>query len=292
MSLEVRSVEDTALDAANAKCSAVSRGYYKDPYIEYFIPNKIQQLPPMNLGYYARGLAMMAAIMKFHRIHGSNIQIVILGGGYDTLFWRLRDMEVTCVRWYDLDLPFVVQRKGQVVANQIFQPLDNYYLLECDLGKPGNVEKVLNENNFDASIPTVFIDECTLIYVDPDAVDTILKFAASLPANGFISYGMIKPEDQFGQLMVQNFRKFGASLKSIEKYPSVKSYVDRFKNLGFSKVKVGDMNQCMNSVIHREDFIRIRRLEIQDDPDELSFMLAHYVLALGSSDDEFLTILK
>lgn len=289
---ELQSVEDTALDAANAKCSAVARGYYQDPYAEYFIPNKVQQLPPMNLGYYARTLAMQSAVLKFHHLHGSNIQVVVLGCGYDTMFWRLRDMEITFTRYYELDLPFVIQRKGQIIRNQVFQPIEYYYLLECDLGKPGNVEKILKENDFDPSIPAVFIDECTLIYVDPDSVDTILKFAASLPSNGFISYGMIKPEDQFGKMMVQNFRSFGAPLKCIDKYPSVQSYTDRFKNLGFVHVKVGDMNLCMNSVIPREDYIRIHRLEMQDDPDELSFMLSHYVLALGSSDEDFLTILK
>jgi [phosphatase 2A protein]-leucine-carboxy methyltransferase len=36
----------------------------------------------------------------------------------------------------------------------------------------------------------------------------------------------------------------------------------------------------------------VRKLEIQDDPDELAFMLAHYVLAIASTDEEFLSILS
>ena len=288
---ELNSVEDTAMDAANAKASAVSQGYYQDPYIEYFVPSQVRQLPPMNLGYFVRCLSMWDAVVKFHKVHGDSIQVVILGGGYDTLFWRLRDMKINVSHWYDIDLPYIVQKKGNVIQNEIFQPLDNYSLLECDLGKPGKLEEVLLANKFNKDAPTVFVDECTLIYVDPDAVDTIIKFAASLKASGFISYGMITPNDQFGKMMVQNFNSFGAPLKGINKYPTVKSHIDRFKNAGYQKVKAGDMNVAMRSVLSPEEHRRIRTLEMQDDPDELAFMLSHYVLALGSTDDEFLTIL-
>ncbi|OHT11652.1 Leucine carboxyl methyltransferase family protein [Tritrichomonas foetus] len=288
---ELNSVEDTAMDAANAKASAVSQGYYEDPYIEYFVPSRVRQLPPMNLGYFARMLSMYDAVVKFHKVHGDSIQVVILGGGYDTLFWRLRDLNINVARWFELDLPHVVQKKGYVLQNAIFEPLDNYVLAECDLGKVGQLEQVLAANKFNKDLPTVFVDECTLIYVDPDSVDDIIKFAASLSSSGFISYGMITPNDQFGKMMVQNFNSFGAPLKGIDRYPTVKSHIERFKNAGYQKVKAADMNVAMRSVLSPEENRRIHRLEMQDDPDELAFMLSHYVLALGSTDDEFLTIL-
>lgn len=288
---ELNSVEDTAMDAANAKASAVSQGYYEDQYIEYFVPNKVRQLPPMNLGYFARILSMKDAILKFHQVHGDKIQVVILGAGYDTLFWRLRDEDVNVAHWFDIDLPHVVQKKSYVLQNSIFEPLDNYSLLEADLGKVGQLQEVLEKNGFNADAPTVFVDECTLIYVDPDAVDAIIKFAASLKVSGFISYGMITPNDQFGKMMVQNFNSFGAPLKGINKYPTVKSHIERFKNAGYEKVKAANMNVAMKSVISPEENRRIHRLEMQDDPDELAFMLSHYVLAIASTNDEFLTIL-
>lgn len=288
---ELNSVEDTAMDAANAKASAVSQGYYEDPYIEYFVPNQVRQLPPMNLGYFARILSMRDAILKFHKVHGDSIQVVILGGGYDTLFWRLRDQGVNVQHWYDIDLPHVVEKKSYVLQNSIFEPLDNYSIFECDLGKSGQLEEVLTNNGFNRDAPTVFVDECTLIYVDPDAVDDIIKFAASLKSSGFISYGMIKPDDQFGKMMIQNFNSFGAPLKGINKYPTVQSHIDRFKKAGYGKVKSGDMNVAMRSVLTPEENRRIHRLEMQDDPDELAFMLSHYVLAIASTDDEFLTLL-
>jgi len=288
---ELNSVEDTALDAANAKCSAVAQGYYTDPYIEYFVPGSVRQLPPMNLGYFVRCLAMWEAVASFLRVHGDVIQVVVLGGGYDTLFWRLRDMKINVARWYDLDLPHVVQRKLPVLRHELFEPLDNYYCLECDLARPGLVETTLAAHGFDPAAPTAFIDECTLIYVDPDAVDSIISFAASLASSGFISYGMVRPDDPFGRMMVQNFKSFGAPLKGIDKYPTVESHRARFTSAGYAKVKAVEMNAAMDAVLAGAESVRVRRLEMQDDPEELAFMLSHYVLAVASTDDAFLAIL-
>jgi [phosphatase 2A protein]-leucine-carboxy methyltransferase len=289
---ELKSVEDTARDAANAKCSAVRQRYYADPYIQYFVGEQVRQIPPMNLGYFVRSLSMLAAIAKFHKSHGNSIQVVVLGCGYDTLFWRLRDAGVSVGRWFDVDLPHVVNRKSSVVfQNSLFDPLDNYALLECDMGQPNLLESVLKDNGFSVDVPTVFVDECTLIYVDPEAVDLIIQFAGRLKASGFISYGMIRPEDQFGKLMVKNFQSFGAPLKGIEKYPTVESHRTRFLNGGYTKVKAVDMDVAMKKLLTREENIRVHRLEIHDDPEELAYMLSHYVLAIASTDDEFLAIL-
>jgi [phosphatase 2A protein]-leucine-carboxy methyltransferase len=288
---ELNSVEDTALDAANAKSSAVHQGYYRDPYIDFFVGQTFRQIPPMNLGYFVRTLSMWNAITKFHTVHGDGIQVVVLGSGYDTLFWRLRDASVNVSRWFDVDLPHVVERKGPVLRNEIFHPLDKYCLIAINLATHGSLESGLLANGFSVDAPTVFVDECSLIYVDPAAVDAIIRFAASLKSSGFISYGMIKPEDKFGQLMVQNFKSIGAPLKGIGQYPSVESHRNRFIAGGYAKVKAVDMNAAMKAVLTWEDHIRVRRLEMQDDPDELAFMLAHYVLAIASTDDEFLSIL-
>lgn len=284
---ELGSVEDTAMDAANAKLSAVSRGYYSDPYIEYFVPSSQKQLPPMNLGYHVRCLSIFKAVTKFHEMHGDNMQVVILGAGYDTLFWRLRDLKINVKGWYDLDFPHVVNKKAKVLESSVFQPLDNYYLRVCDLSKPDEFKKVLADNGFQ-DIPTIFVDECTLIYVDPVAVDEIIKFAASLKSSAFISYGMVKPDDSFGKMMVHNFETFGAPLKGIKMYPTIQSHKERFEAAGYKYVKSMDLNKTMNAVIPRQDYIKIMRLEMQDDPEELAFVLIHYVLALAGTEEAFL----
>jgi len=288
---ELGSVEDTAMDAANAKYSAVSRGYYVDKFIDYFVPDRIRQLPPMNLGYYVRTLSMYKAIEKFHQLHGDNIQVVILGCGYDTLFWRLRENGVCVKKWFDIDMPHVVSKKKEIVKNDVFQPLDNYCLFVCDLSNPENFKAVMSQHGFE-DIPTIFVDECTLIYVEPKSVDEIIYFAGHLTSSAFISYGMIKPDDNFGKLMVKNFQSFGAPLKGIFNYPSIQSHKQRFQNGGFANVISMDLNETMRTVIIRAEYQRIMRIEMQDDPEELSFVLAHYVLAIAGSDSEMLNALK
>ncbi|EAX93635.1 Leucine carboxyl methyltransferase family protein [Trichomonas vaginalis G3] len=287
---ELGSVEDTAMDAANAKLSAVQRGYYKDRFIACFVTHEQKQLPPMNLGYYVRTQAIYVAVKKFYELHGKDMQVVVLGCGYDTLFWRLRDEHITVKNWFDLDMPHIVNKKSSVLKSEAFHPLDNYYLFVADLSKPEEVKKELTAHGFE-DLPTIFIDECTLIYVDPNAVDEILKFAASLKSNAFISYGMVKPDDAFGKMMIKNFDSFNAPLKGIRAYPTVQSHKDRCTNAGFKFAKSIDLNQTMRAVIPRDQFMKIMRLEMQDDPDELSFMLMHYVLAVAGSENEFVSII-
>lgn len=287
---ELGSVEDTAMDAANAKLSAVQRGYYKDRFIGAFVPHEQKQLPPMNLGYYVRTQAIYVAVKKFYELHGKDMQVVVLGCGYDTLFWRLRDEKIVVKNWFDLDMPHIIKKKSSVINTEGFQPLDNYHLFYADLSKPDMVKSELAAHGFE-DIPTIFIDECTLIYVEPTAVDEILKWASALKSNAFISYGMVKPDDAFGRMMVKNFDSFGAPLKGIRMYPTVQSHKDRCTNAGFKFAKAIDLNQTMRIVIPRDNYMKIMRLEMQDDPDELSFMLQHYVLAVAGSENEFVSII-
>lgn len=288
---ELGSVEDTAMEAANAKYSAVQRGYYKDDFIGFFVPNQQRQIPPMNLGYYVRMLSVYKSVVYFYNLFNKEIQVVILGCGYDTLFWRLRSININIKRWFEIDLAHVIKKKSEIIKNPVFQPLDNYFLLECDLGKKGELKTVLEKNGFE-NMPTVFVDECTLIYVEPDAVDDIILFSSSLSNYGFVSYSMVNPNDQFGRMMVNNFEKFGAPLKSISKYQTVESYRERFLSLGYKHVLAIDLNKTLKVVVPRSEYIKIIKLEIQDDPDELGYMLEHYVLTIAGSHPDFLKALS
>lgn len=288
---QFNNVEDTALDAANSKYSAVQQGYYVDPYIGYFVYDSKKQIPPMNLGYHLRALAILYAVKKFYSIHGSNSQVVILGCGYDTLFWRLRDENIRFAKWIDLDMQDVVQKKMRIIGNDIFAPIDNYFLSECNLEDHNNFKEVLQQGGFQ-DLPTIFVDECTLIYVDPNAVDQIISYASALSDSSFISYAMIKPDDRFGQMMIQNFNSFNAPLKGITVYKTSESYKQRFLTFGFKNADAYDLNKAMKLIITPSMLAKLRKLEMQDDPEELSYMLMHYVLAIASSQPSFLEFFK
>lgn len=130
------------------KLSAVSKGYYEDNYIQYFIPDPRRQLPPMNMGYHLRAMAIYLSAKKFYSMFGPNSQVVQLGCGYDTLFFRLRDEKIIFSKWIDLDLNHIVQRKSRVISAGHFQPLTNYALVEADLENFANFKGVLEKKWF------------------------------------------------------------------------------------------------------------------------------------------------
>ena len=80
-------------DAAVARLSAVRKGYLADPYIAALIPRAhLQQpRPPLiNIGTYLRTRAIDLLLDDWFRLTGRHkVQIVSLGAGSDTRFWRL-----------------------------------------------------------------------------------------------------------------------------------------------------------------------------------------------------------
>jgi [phosphatase 2A protein]-leucine-carboxy methyltransferase len=80
-------------DAAVARLSAVRKGYLADPYIAPLIPRAhLQQpRPPLiNIGTYLRTRAIDLLLDDWFRLTGRHkVQIISLGAGSDTRFWRL-----------------------------------------------------------------------------------------------------------------------------------------------------------------------------------------------------------
>lgn len=58
----VRATND---DAATCKRFAVQQGYWKDPYINYFVRSAERKAPEINRGYYARVMSIRSLIRKF-----------------------------------------------------------------------------------------------------------------------------------------------------------------------------------------------------------------------------------
>ena len=87
------SIRQTDTDAAGARLSAVQKGYLVDPFAKYFVPRAhLQQpRPPLiNVGTYTRSTAIDALVEQWlSNPDGRRCQIVSLGSGSDTRFWRI-----------------------------------------------------------------------------------------------------------------------------------------------------------------------------------------------------------
>uniref|UniRef100_A0A8C5QW51 Leucine carboxyl methyltransferase 1 n=1 Tax=Leptobrachium leishanense TaxID=445787 RepID=A0A8C5QW51_9ANUR len=91
---------------------AVSAGYWKDPYIQYFVRQaKERKAPEINRGYYARVQGVHQLLRAFLRTTECNCQVINLGAGLDTTFWKLKDENLLPTKFFEVDFPAIVSRK-------------------------------------------------------------------------------------------------------------------------------------------------------------------------------------
>ena len=88
-------IRATDSDASLARLSAVNKGYLKDNYIQHFVPRARFQppRPPLiNIGTYIRSEGIDKLVNTWIKICDAaqtSYQIISLGAGSDTRFWRL-----------------------------------------------------------------------------------------------------------------------------------------------------------------------------------------------------------
>jgi [phosphatase 2A protein]-leucine-carboxy methyltransferase len=138
-------------DASESKRSCVKLNYYKDEYIGNFVKICEKKAPEINRGYYARVKGVEICVEKFLKVRfafirdrdpffhaiffifaspaktnrqqqktGAKCQIINLGCGFDTLYWRLRDAGHLVQNFIELDFPTVTAKKCyQIKRNKV-----------------------------------------------------------------------------------------------------------------------------------------------------------------------------
>lgn len=86
-------IRGTDTDAAVARLSAAQKGYVQDPFIGHLVPRAHLQhpRPPLiNIGTFVRSTAIDELVEQWLLLSGDRrCQIVSLGAGSDTRFWRI-----------------------------------------------------------------------------------------------------------------------------------------------------------------------------------------------------------
>lgn len=68
----------------------------------------------------------------------------------------------------------------------------NYHLVSVNLRNIVDLESKLSASGVDRSLPTLFLSECVLVYIEPDATEKIIKWIAdSFPTAFFINYEQV-----------------------------------------------------------------------------------------------------
>ena len=90
---------------------------------------------------------------------------------------------------------------------------------------------------YDAEIPTLFLAECCLAYVEPEEAAAVIALAARLsssaPAAAFVLYDPIGPDDAFGVQMGLNLRARGCPLRGVAGAPTLEAQRERFQARGW-----------------------------------------------------------
>ncbi|XP_025064064.1 leucine carboxyl methyltransferase 1 isoform X1 [Alligator sinensis] len=249
---------------------AVSVGYWKDPYIQYFVRQaKERKAPEINRGYYARVHGISQLLKAFLKKTECNCQVINLGAGMDTMFWRLKDENLLPRKYFEVDFPTIVTRKIYNIKSKppLSKPimeshsgesllidahsLDScrYSIIGADLRSSSELEEKLKKFNMDTQLPTLLITECVLVYMTPQQSASLLKWAASTFQTAmFINYEQVNMADRFGQIMIENLQRRQCNLAGVEVCWSLESQKERLLLNGWETANAIDMMKVYSSL--------------------------------------------
>ncbi|KAI9441619.1 leucine carboxyl methyltransferase [Lactarius indigo] len=310
-------IRATDNDAAIARLSAVQKGYLVDPYIAALVPRAhLQQpRPPLiNIGTYLRSRGIDDLLEAWFRLTGGRkVQIVSLGAGSDTRFWRLASgtHAERLHKYIELDFAENTSRKAMLirkskVLSAALGSLDAvsvggggttlrspvYNLLPVDLRTPPvvSLEPLLGSGDeplLSPSLPTLLLFECVLAYMAPSASNTLVQWFVDYfgsPGGGLLGavvYEMFKLGDAFGRVMLNNLKSRGVSLPGAEAYPDIASLSRRFLDLGFTTAQALTLREIRSRYVGPQELQRLSRLEMLDEVEELELVLDHYAISWG-----------
>jgi len=286
--------------------------FFQDKYLLKMFPN-IRPVgpcpsPEILRGYYARLRAFEHISLKFLRSNPEG-QIISLGAGFDTLFFRLNDQFET-LRYLELDLPSVIRKKTGMFKRSKFEIPGNYQFLPVNLASKVQLESVLKSSIIQPGKPILILAECVFMYLETEEVSMVLneirsfseinsesdsKIASktaskadsklesspntSKPQIYLISYDSLDKSDNFSKMMKENLLKTHEINLHLLTKPE---YNSRLNNSGFNTVKQYTMLEVYNHEFLNAERRGIEKLVFLDDIEIWRQIMEHYSLVLGS----------
>ncbi|KAF2268586.1 leucine carboxyl methyltransferase [Lojkania enalia] len=310
-------VRNTDQDAAGSRVSCVKLGYLLDPYAQFFaIQPSTRRLPLLNRGTYVRTSAIDLLVDRFMTIApDAPKQIVSLGAGTDTRFFRLRDKypEATII-YHEIDFPAnttaklnSIQRHAQLysklrttppssplalesMASSYHSPTYNIHALDLRTLAIFEDGQLPSLPNLDPSTPTLILSEMCLVYLQASVVSKILsafldRYVPAPTPISLVLYEPILPNDAFGRTMISNLSTRDIHLPTLATYPKLADERLRLKSQGFSNgFKAADTDFIWREWVSEDEKERVAGLEMLDELEELELLLRHYCIAWGWRD--------
>ncbi|KAJ7152982.1 S-adenosyl-L-methionine-dependent methyltransferase [Mycena filopes] len=298
----------TDTDAALARLSAVQKRYLEDPFIKHLVPRAHLQPargPLINIGTHVRATAIDDLVSQWlHTLaaQGTRCQIVSLGAGSDTRFWRIAtgEDEGALAAYIEMDFPEITTKKamairkskelsavlGDVIVAHGGTGLTSPKLAASSCGHLRAPPRLGGGAILSPTLPTLLLFECVLVYMEPAASSAVLEwfrdyFAQGSAVLGSIVYEMFGLQDSFGRVMVANLQARHVSLPGAAPYPDVASLPGRYLKLGFTAARALTLKEIRKLYIPPAELQRIAQLELVDEIEELDLVLAHYAITWG-----------
>jgi len=306
-------VQCTHIDAAMAKASCAKLGYFQDPYTEQLIRSRPSSGSPLiHRGYWSRVEAIRQSVLRFVQEAPAKkgVQVVNLGAGFDTLYFWLRE---DASRWrddliyFEVDFPEVLGKKISAISRRqnLWPMLDvssmeelttrssmgmreirtkHCRMVQADMRISSDLSAAMESCGLRADLPTIFIAECVLVYMQAAHGDGIIQWAASAVSapSAMVMYEQTNPHDRFGKVMVKNLAERGCPLLSVFDYPSMEAQKNRFLERGWSQCQVKDMNEIYKNHLDQSEVERIHKLELMDEFEEWHLIQGHYFVLCAS----------
>ncbi|XP_035187137.1 tRNA wybutosine-synthesizing protein 4 [Oxyura jamaicensis] len=301
-------VQGTGGSSAISKCSAAERGYIEDRFLRLLAGRRRRRAPLVHRGYYIRARAVDHCVQDFLLKTQSypRTQILSLGAGFDSLYFRLKDMGLLHhTVMYEVDFPNVACQKATLIkttkelsalvgdtegerlgVTTIFSGED-YKLLGVDLSELSKLSTALKEAGLDNEVPTLFIAEVVLTYMENSRSDALIQWAAEHFSQAcFLLYEQMHPEDPFGRVMQQHFSQLNSALHSLSQYPDCEAQQRRFFEKGWTECSVMDMNEFFICCTPENEQQRVQALEPFDEYEEWHLKCSHYFVLTASKGME------
>ncbi|KAF1790568.1 S-adenosyl-L-methionine-dependent methyltransferase [Phytophthora cactorum] len=158
-----------------------------------------------------------------------------------------------------------------------------YHLLPCDLRDLDATTAKMEAAGIDRSVPTLFVSECVLIYMEAKFSAQLVAWAASYFDDvSFALYEQILPGDAFGKVMMANIKARGCDLLSIHDFPTVEAQITRFTEHNYEVAQCWDMNKIYYHYLNPAERAKNEKLEIFDELEEFHLLQAHYCVVVAS----------